>query len=61
MIEAARETFCPFQPGADGVAGQSSVQDRVVAVLANRALLGRIALLFGGAFIGGLAILFLWP
>jgi len=33
----------------------------VVAVLANRALLGRIAMLFGGAFIGGLAIIFLWP
>ncbi len=33
----------------------------VVAVLGNRALLGRIGLLFGGAFLGGLAIIFLWP
>ncbi|MCD6052350.1 MAG: rane protein [Verrucomicrobia bacterium] len=33
----------------------------VVAALGNPALLGRISLLFGGAFVGGLAIIFLWP
>ncbi len=33
----------------------------VVAVLANRALLGRVALLFGAAFLGGLAIILFWP
>lgn len=33
----------------------------VVAVLANRALLARIGWLFGSAFAGGLAIIFLWP
>jgi len=32
-----------------------------VASLGNRALLGRIAVLFGGAFAGGLLIIFLWP
>lgn len=32
-----------------------------VATLGNRALLGRIAVLFGGAFAGGLLIIFLWP
>ncbi len=32
-----------------------------VAAVGNRALLGRIAVLFGGAFAGGLLIIFLWP
>ncbi|HEY1171554.1 MAG TPA: MgtC/SapB family protein [Verrucomicrobiae bacterium] len=33
----------------------------IVAVLGNPALLGRVAMLFGGAFIGGLVIIFAWP
>lgn len=32
-----------------------------VASLGNRVLLGRIAWLFGSAFLGGLLIIFLWP
>lgn len=33
----------------------------VVAVLGNAALLARVAMLFGAAFIGGMVIIFVWP